>query len=105
MDALIKKEYFELINRLNQSNKLKNQTTEIYFYIDEGDLSGAKLYAAISNVQKILLCEKDSAQLWSAVYFSDFTNLEDFIAAILNEHKKYSGTLTDFIKLHIFKLG
>src|SRR3989344_1413698 len=103
MSDAIKKEYFELVNKLNSSNKIKNQNTEIYFYIDESDLSSAKLFAAISNTQKILLCEKvyDIGD-WGPLYLSGFSNLEDFLVKILNK-KKHETNLTEFIKSHIFK--
>lgn len=102
MNSLIKKEYFDLLNKLNRSNKHKNQNTEIYFYIDEADLSTARLFAAISDTQKILLCERKFNDYWESAYLSGFFNLEDFLSVLLNE-KKCATNLTDFIKSHIFK--
>lgn len=46
MNSLIKREYFELANKLNQANKIKNQETVIYFYIDEADSESVKLCAS-----------------------------------------------------------
>lgn len=103
MNFLIKKEYFDLLNKLNQSNKHKNQNTNIYFYIDEADPNSMKLFAAISAAQKILLCEKVyDAGDWEPLYLSGFSNLEDFLVKILNK-KKHETNLTEFIKSHIFK--
>ena len=104
MSSSIKKEYFDLINKLNQSNKRKNQDTDVYFYIDEVDAESAKLFAAISDIQRILLCEKKyNLKSWAPLYLSGFSNLEDFLVTLLSE-QKYETKLTDFIKSHIFKL-
>lgn len=98
----VKMEYFNLINKLNLSNKLKNQNTEIYFYVDETDFTVAKLFAAISKGQKILLIEKNSKGYWEPVYLSGFSNLEEFLVKLMNTQKQV-GNLTDLIKSHIFK--
>ena len=100
---IIKHEYFELVKKLNQSNKFKNQETEVYFYIDSINLDHLKLFAAISNDQKIELCHKIKNLKWLASQYSLFLNLEIFIAHLL--HKKAEQTdLTNYIKSHIFKL-
>ncbi len=103
MNSLIKKEYFDLINKLNQSNKRKNQTSDVYFYINTTDPIGEKLFAAISSNQKILLVEKNFNGSWRPLYLSGFFELEDFLATILNL-PECETNLTDFIKSHIFKL-
>lgn len=58
MNDDVKKEYFELVNKLNQSNKVKNQNTEVFFFIESDDSGIEKLFAAISEGQKILLLER-----------------------------------------------
>ena len=103
MNALIKKEFFDLINKLNQSNKLKNQNIELYFYIGKSGLGVEKLFAAITCDQKILLGEKSQYGTWKPAYLSGFSNLEDCIADVLNV-KKHESKLTDLIRSHIFKL-
>lgn len=103
MNSLIKKEYFDLINKLNQSNKLKNQASDVYFYINKTDLFGEKFFAAISSNQKILLIEKNFNGSWRPANLSGFFELEDFLATLLNL-PECEENLTDFIKSHIFKL-
>lgn len=99
----IKQEYFELIKKLNQSNKLKNQATAPYFYIDSSNLIHLKLFAAISDFQKILLCEKINALPWAPTNNTEFADLEEFLSALLNT-TTIKGDLTTFIKSHVFKL-
>lgn len=103
MNSLIKKEYFDLLNKLNWSNKLKNQGTDIYFYIDETDPKAIKLFAAISKNQKILLIEKSYSGSWKPKCLSGFFNLEEYLVELLSE-QKYEADITDLIKSHIFKL-
>lgn len=102
MNSLIKKEYFDLINKLNKSNKHRNQNTEVYFYIDETDSETAKLFVAISNEQKILLAEKNYLGTWKAKELSGFFNLEEYLVTFL-DRRKSEIDLTYFIKSHIFK--
>ena len=64
---------------------------------------GEKLFAAISSNQKILLVEKNFNGSWRPMYLSGFSELEDFLATILNL-SECETNLTDFIKSHIFKL-
>ncbi len=101
--ALIKHEYFELVIKLNQANKLKNQETDVYFYIDSTNPDHIRLFSAISNDQKILLCYKYKQSKWFESGYSPFQNLEIFIARLLR-YKENMPDLTDFIKSHIFKL-
>lgn len=99
----IKHEYFELVKKLNQTNKLKNQDTDIRFYIDSVNPSHLKLFAAISDDQKILLCQKPKQSKWLASRYSQFPSLEIYIAQLLY-YKEVQTDLTDYIKSHIFKL-
>lgn len=50
-----KKEYRELVNLLNKGNKLQNEKTEAYFYIDRFNPKEPKLFAALDNGQKSFL--------------------------------------------------
>lgn len=100
---IIKHEYFELVKKLNHSNKYKNQETELYFFIDSSKVDHLKLFAAISKSQKILLCHKIKQSRWSESRYSQFQNLEEFIVELL--HGRFdNGDLTKYIKSHIFKL-
>lgn len=100
--TIIKHEYFELVKKLNQSNTLKNQKTTLYFYVDSVDPNYLKLFAAISDTQKILLCHRSHDSSWIESGFSDYPNLENYIVNLL---RKYAGQddLTKCIKSHIFK--
>ncbi|MEK6629061.1 MAG: hypothetical protein AABY53_10585 [Bdellovibrionota bacterium] len=99
----VKQEYFKLVKKLNHSNKLKNQKTDLFFYIDLTNPSHLKLYAAISDSQKILLCKKSDGTVWTETGFSEYPNLEDFIAQLLQIDDKHKN-LTEYFKSHIFKL-
>ncbi len=101
--TLIKQEYFKLIKKLNQCNKLKNQETEVYFYLDSTESESLKLFAAISDTQRILLCNKIGRESWDVAGFSGLVNLEDFIAHLL-QTVSTQNDLTNQIKSHIFKL-
>jgi hypothetical protein len=58
----VKKEFRELVNLLNTGNKLQNEKTEVYFYIDDADPKELKLFAAIDRDQKLLLCQTFKAK-------------------------------------------
>lgn len=100
---VIKHEYFGLVKKLNQTNRHKNQETEIYFYIDSTNSNHLKFFAAISATQKILLCQKNDWSNWSESGFSEYPNLERFINRLLRTSDNESN-LTNYIKSHIFKL-
>ena len=99
----IKQEYFELIKKLNQSNKHKNQVTNVYFYIVSTNTNHLKLFAAISDSQKIMLCHKIGKSKWRESQFSQYPNLEEFIAYLLPDCSDRDN-LTKYLKSHIFKL-
>ncbi|MEK6627675.1 MAG: hypothetical protein AABY53_03540 [Bdellovibrionota bacterium] len=100
---IIKQKYFELVTKLNQSNKFKNQETDLYFFIDSTRPNYLKLYAAISDNQKIVLCYKYKQSQWLASQYSQFPSLEIFIARLLL-FKEAQPDLTNHIKSHVFKL-
>lgn len=101
--VIIKQEYFELIKKLNQANKHENQVTEIYFYIDSSELNHLKLFAAISESQKILLCHKNYRSAWIEAGFSEYPYLENYIIQLLKTYD-LQDNLTNHIKSHVFKL-
>lgn len=98
------KEYFELIKLLNSSNKIKDQKTEIYFFIQANE-GTEKLYAAISESQKIYLCYKPALNIWRPGNVSGYFELEKFICRSLSVQIPGDTNLTNFIKSHLFKLS
>ena len=103
LSRTVKREYFELVKKLNQTNKLKNQETDIFFYIDSTEVDHLKLFAAISVSQKILLCERPYKLAWVEAGFSGYANLEAYLAQLIQIHDGKSN-ITNHIKSHIFKL-
>ena len=98
----IKLEYLELIKLLNKTNKLKNEMTQVTFFVDDTNKQHLKLYAALSADQKILLCERIGNRYWSACRLTQFSKLEDFLAEnVIN----YSfENFTNLILARIFEL-
>ena len=104
MNILVKKEYIELLNRLNHANKQMNMNTDVFFYIDRSDPNILKLFAAISKDQKIILATKKLNKLWEAKYLIGLSSLEEYIVDILNLNiQENSEEVTDLIKSQIFK--
>lgn len=97
-------EYFELIRQLNSANKLKDQKTDVYFFIKTEGIE-AKLCAAISESQKIYLCYRVKINVWFPGKISRYSNLEQFICTTLNREYEKDLDLTNFIKSHLFKLS
>ena len=97
MNETIKQDYFKLIRDLNKSNKTKDTSTNIFFYIERDNL-----YAALSKDQKILLCEFTENE-WrpSGNYF--YSELEEHITDYLNKNPVIID-LTAEIKLSIFQV-
>lgn len=98
----IKQEYFKLVKKLNLTNINKNQVTNIYFYIDSVPGNHLKLFAAVSETQKILLNEKIGTKAWVQANTTSFIELEVFLSELLNK-VKIENDLTSLIKSHIFK--
>ena len=96
----VKTEYFELLRRLNKSNKAKNTTTKLDFMIDQNDELEPKLYATISKNQKILLCIKEHYE-WRPAKYSGLDHLEQFICNQLRY--ALNANLTDFVLRNLFK--
>ena len=98
----IKNEYLELVQRLNRSNKSRNQLTALYFHLDSTDPDHLKLFAAVSIHQKLLLCEKKEGGLWVPVETTSLFELVEFLTSLLNKVKDTSN-ITTLIKSNIFK--
>ncbi len=96
-----KEEYFELLRLLNKSNKTKNEVTHLRFVTDNSDPNHLKLYASISNGQKILLCQKKKETNWWPSQFSGLNQLEKFICYQLNAMTELDSA--DLILGNLFK--
>ena len=79
MQPEIKKDYFELVKSLNMSNKLKDQKTQLYFFVSQDKF----LYAAVSDDQKVLLGIK--ILRWRQSNLMRFPHLEKFVCDFLNQ--------------------
>lgn len=97
----IKSEYLELLTLLNKSNKVKNETTQLIFFVDDTDKTHLKLFAAISNNQKILMCERKQSG-WMSSAFTQFTQLENYLAGAAVDYKLEN--FTQSILAGIFEL-
>lgn len=91
-----------MINKLNTANRMSDMQTNIYFYIDSSSPAHLKLFSAIDEKQKLLLCEKIKPSNWWPSN-DDFPNLSEFIAFLINSKVSYDN-LTSFLLTHIFKL-
>lgn len=94
-----KQDYFQLLIHLNKSNTVKNKKTQLYFEID-----GNYLFAALSDRQRVLLCEKRENK-WRELADSQFLDLAIFIAERL-QRKFYNvnSDLTKQILASLFQL-
>lgn len=100
-NSLIKNEYRAMINKLNLSNRQRNERTQEYFFIDSAD-SELKLFSAVSQSQKLLLCVANKRKMWFAAN-DEFQDLAKFLAWTMR-HYNGQDDLTHFIKSHVFKL-
>lgn len=97
MSETIKQDYFKLLRDLNKSNKIKDTSTNIFFYIEADSL-----YAALTKDQKVLLCESDRNEWYPSGHYL-YPVLEERIANFLNK-KLPVINLTVEIKLSIFQV-
>lgn len=95
MNETIKQDYFKLIRDLNKSNKTKNESTELYFFIEK-----SRFYAALSKNQKIFLCLYEA--YWRPAEQSNYPELQKHISNFLNKNKNASD-LTREILSNIFQ--
>ena len=56
-ETTLQNEYLGLSNFLNKSNKLTDEETKMFFYIDTSQQKEWKLFAALTKDQKFLLCQ------------------------------------------------
>ncbi len=97
MSEAIKQDYFKLLRDLNKSNKTKNETTELYFIIEEN-----KLFAALSEDQKLLLCTRKGNRWWPSNHRL-YPDLEEHLSNFLNKGLNITNLTTE-LKLSIFQM-
>lgn len=84
------KEYIQLRNLLNRSNKLSNERSELSFEIIEYKPFEYRLFAILESDQeahKLALAERNRQKIWERTGFTKFKNLEDFCALSLNNYE------------------
>ena len=89
--------YFELVIRLNRSNKLKDQITEPEFFILENSL-----YLGLSSSQKLLICICHNRR-WIASQITGFDLFEKEITQFMNNFENDQNNLDIQIKKLLFK--
>lgn len=99
----IKKQYFDLVNLLNSSNKIKNEKTSIKFYLDKESTS---LVATVNGYSKLTLCTLGSNKTrWFASKNTKYYELEKYLAKCININTKTEPELlTKYLLSCIFKL-
>lgn len=100
--TLAKKEYFQLINFLNTGNTSTNKKTKMYFYFEKNK-NTSRVYAALTEKQKILLCKYTGGQ-WKPARFSKFIEFEDYLIYFLNHFHNFELDLTEQVVSHLFQL-
>ncbi len=93
----LKQNYFELVNRLNQSNRIKNQITEPQFFIIEN-----RLYLGLSLSQKLVICSCLN-RCWFASQITGLDLFEQEIARLMNNSGNDQNNLDIQIKKLLFK--
>lgn len=93
----LKNEYFELVNRLNRSNKLKDQITEPQFFVIE-----KQLYLGLNSLQKLAICYC-LKERWIASEITGFDDFEQEIVQFMNNSKNDQNNLDTQIKKLLFK--
>ncbi len=100
---IIQKEYFELVVKLNRSNKLKNEKSNLRFKIIEPEAEqDSHLYAVLSGDKKIAISIKKLTTFWKTTGFSGQYELEKFVTQILNENLQVGKK--DYTELILEKL-
>lgn len=88
-DIIIKKEFRELVNHLNTGNKLRNEKTEVYFYIDRTSDKHWSFFATIGGKQKILLCYRSNRK-WLTFEYTAFPAFSEFCLKIIKQDETLS---------------
>lgn len=94
-----KKQYFELINLLNKSNKTKNETTEFVFFIEND-----QLYFGQPGRQKIIIATCGELLNWRPAGATNFFELERLISNFINVKLKNLDQVNLLIIKSLFNL-
>jgi predicted metal-binding protein len=76
-------EYFSLVKDLNQTNKFKNEQTQIVFEIEYQVNGQGVLFAMIYRQQKIMLCHQGYGDVWRVNDNSRYLILSDWLIQLL----------------------
>ena len=93
----LKQSYFALVNRLNHSNKIKDEITEPYFFI-----INEQLYLGLNSSQKLVICYCPKGR-WIASEITGFDDFEQEIVVFMNNPRNDQNNLDTQIKKLLFK--
>ncbi len=99
----ILQEYFSLVRDLNQTNKFKNEQTEVYFQIEEQIKEQTVLFAKIANEHKIRLCCLISSRAWIIDQNTKYIKLSEWLVMQLQDYDlrklNLKMTFNDYFKM------
>lgn len=99
----ILKEYFSLVKDLNQTNKFKNEQTQVCFQIEEQIKEQTVLVAKISKEQKIRLCCLMTSRIWMIDQNTKYVNLSEWLVKLLqaynNQKLDLKVSFNDYFKM------
>ncbi len=75
----LQKEYLQLINRLNSSNRKKNQTTELSFLIRTRTHKSINLFCTVNHESFLCLANLKSDNRWIVDADFEYQNLAEYI--------------------------
>lgn len=104
-NTLLKREYFELCRKLNKSNLIKNQKTDVLFFIEQEN-NKLILYSTTNQAYRIQLVSRNVKYKWEPSGFSGLFILEEHISSFANNNnleKTNRDELTKRIKSFIFQ--
>ncbi len=103
----ILQEYFSLVRDLNQTNKFKNEQTQITFMV-EGDVD-RQLFAKLDHGKKYLMCKKVENGKWRPSLPGKYENLSLFLCREISNYENnkliLKQTLTEFILQRLISFG
>ncbi len=103
----ILKEYFSLVKDLNQTNKFKNEKTQIVFEI-EGEIE-LQLIAKLENGKKYLICHQVRNSIWLPSKSTRYEKLSHFLCREISNYEnnklEIKLTFSEFLVQQLFSLG
>lgn len=101
---IIQKEYFELIIKLNKSNKIKNEKTKLGFQVIRSEAEQvAYLHAVLTVGGRVCLGLQKINKSWAQTGYSGFNDFEEYVIKILNENSFHQeGDYTELILEKLF---